>query len=179
MANTVYVLEAVNLFVGIHDPSASNHLVLQSLKLPGLEENFTDHTPTGAPVGTEVDTHVNRLEAGFNLAGWQPWVMQLFGSPDRRHRVFTAYAAVRDRRTGELLEAKAIMEGRLGRADPQNNERGTMHQMEYAIRALVHYEFYLGRDEIYKWDFFTSVRRVGGVDLNADLNRILRIPASA
>jgi hypothetical protein len=49
MANDIITLEAANLFCGDHDPSAenSNHLTIQNLKLPGLEENNSDHTAGG------------------------------------------------------------------------------------------------------------------------------------
>jgi hypothetical protein len=84
-------MESCNLFCGDIDPHSSNHLVLQELKLPGLEENFTDHTPTGAPIAIEVDTHITRLEATFNLAGWNYDVMTMIGESNRMKQRFTAY----------------------------------------------------------------------------------------
>jgi hypothetical protein len=179
MANTVYVMESANLFCGDHDPSSSNHLTLQELKLPGLEENYVDHAPGGAPLAIEVDTHVNRLEATFNLAGWSPNVMTLIGSSTRSRQIFTAYGLVRDRRSGEALEARAVMQGRLGRVNMTNFRKGDLQAHEYSIRGIVHYELYLDGEEIYFWDFFISARRIGGEDLNLELNDILRIPTSA
>jgi len=134
MANTVYIMESANLFCGDHDPSASNHLVLQELKLPGLEENFVDHAAGGAPLAIEVDTRIQRLEATFNLAGWQPQVMSLLGQSNRMRQTFTAYGLVRDRRSGEALEAKSIMEGRLGRVNPTNFRKGDLmsHHIRFA-----------------------------------------------
>lgn len=175
MANTLYIMEAANLFAGDHDPSASNHLSLLELQLPSLEENLADVNPTGAPIAIEVDTHIIRLEATFVLAGFQPQIMAMLGESDRMRQTFTAYGLVRDRRSGEALEAKMIMEGRLARVHPTNFVRGTVLNHEFSIRAVTHYEFYLDQREIYWWDFFTSTRRVGARDLNADLNRILRI----
>jgi phage tail tube protein FII len=168
-------MEAANLFAGDHDPSASNHLSLLELQLPSLEENMSDVVPTGAPIAVEVDTHILRLEATFILAGWQPQIMSLLGESDRMRGSYTAYGLVRDRRSGEALEARAIIEGRLGRVHPTNFRRGDVQNHEYSIRAITHYELYLAQIEIYWWDFFTSTRRVGLRDLNADMNRILRI----
>jgi phage tail tube protein FII len=176
--NNVYSMEGCNLFCGDHDPSASNHLVLQEMKLPALEENYVDHAAGGAPVAIEIDTHVNRLEATFNLAGWNPWVMTLIGESRRERQVFTSYGLIRDRRLGEAIDAMAVIQGRLGRASPTAFSHGALMAHEFSIRAIVHYELYMGGEEIYWWDFFTSTRRIGGADLNFDFNRILRIPVS-
>src|SRR5215216_2399381 len=158
MAMDVYIMEGANLFCGDHDPTNSTHLILQELKLPGLEENYSDHTPGGAPIAIEVDTHINRLEATFNLAGWNPLVMTLIGRSTRVHQTFTAYGGVRDRRTGRLMEAKAVLQGRLGRVNPTAFRKGDVMAHEYSIRGIVHYELYLDTDAIYRWDFFESQR---------------------
>ena len=179
MANTAYIMESANLFAGDHDPAASNHLVLQEVKLPELAENFVDHAAGGAPFAIEVDTHIARLEVTFNLAGWTPHVMTLIGQSSRARQVFTAYGLVRDRRSGEAMEAKSVFEGRLGRVNPTSFRKGDLQAHEYSIRGITHYELYLGDDEIYFWDFFISTRRIGGEDLNQDMNAILRIPSSA
>jgi hypothetical protein len=177
--SNLYIMEAANLFAGDHNPQSSNHLTLQNLKLPGLEEQFTDHAAGGAPVAIEIDTHIGRLEATFNLLGWQPRVMTLIGQSARNRQTFTAYGLIRNRRTGEPMEGMAVMQGRLGRVNPTDFNRGTNQVHEYAIRSIVHYELKMGGEQIYFWDFFTNVRRVGGEDLNFDLNRILRIPTGA
>ena len=140
MANTVYVMESANLFCGDHDPAASNHLVLQEVKLPELAENFVDHAAGGAPFAIEVDTHIARLEVTFNLAGWTPHVMTLIGQSNRARQVFTAYGLVRDRRSGEAMEAKAVFEGRLGRVNPTSFRKGDLQAHEYSVRGITHYE---------------------------------------
>jgi P2 family phage contractile tail tube protein len=180
MANDIITLEAANLFCGDHDPSAenSNHLTIQNLKLPGLEENNSDHTAGGAPIGIEIDTHVVKLAATFNLIGWNPQVIKLLGESRRERQIFTAYGVLRSRRSGKALELKAIMQGRMSKSNPTEFSRGNNQGHEHAINSIVHYEVYQDGDELLFWDFFTSTRRVGGVDLNADINRILRIPSA-
>lgn len=175
MANTIYVMEAVNLFVGDDRPDDSNHLTIQELKLPGLEENFTDHLPGGAVIGIEVDTHIQRLEATFNLAGWNPEVMTKIGRAEGNQQTFTAYGAIRDRRNGELIESIAVMQGRLGRVNPTAFRKGDLQSHEYSIRGIVHYELKMGERPIYYWDFFENARVIGTEDLNSKLNRILRV----
>ena len=70
-------MESANLICGdtrsgqeCRAPGISTHLVLQELKLPAMEENYVDHAPGGAPIAIEMPTHMNKLEATFNLAGW-------------------------------------------------------------------------------------------------------------
>lgn len=177
----IFAMEAANLYCGDHQPNRSNHLTLQSLKLPTLEENFADHAAGGAAVAIEIDTHLNRLECTFNLLGWDPDVMVMIGESRRAHQVFTAYGLIREKRNGKALRAMAVMQGRLGRVDPSEFRRGDNMSHGFAIRGITHYELRMQQtsgvnQEIYYWDFFTSERRVGGVNLNAEANTILSIP---
>jgi len=190
MANaTVYVMESANLICGdtrgSSAPGISTHLVLQELKLPGLEENYVDHIPGGAPIAIEIPMHMNKLEATFNLAGWDPTLMTYIGQNDPYYQRFTAYGLIRDRRTSKALQATAIMEGRLGRVNPTAFSKGNLMAHEYSIKSIVSYALYMQitegaqPEEIYFWDFFTSVRRIGGRDLNEDMIQLLRIPGNA
>lgn len=156
MANDPLILEGANLFCGNANPDASNHLVLAELRLPAFEENYINHAPGGAPVAIEIDTHLNRFEAGFNLHGWQPQVLRLIG---KHNQIFTAYGLLRRRQTGGALEAKAVMQGRLGRAAPGPFARGTLQGYEYAIRGIMHYELTIAGEQLFNWDFLTARSR--------------------
>lgn len=190
MANaTVYVMEAANMICGdtgnSSAPGISTHLVLQELKLPTLEEATVDHNAGGAPVGIEVPTHLNKLEATFNLAGWNPGVMAMLGSSDFRKHIFTAYGLIRDRRTGDALNSMARIEGRLGRVNPTAFSKGAMMSHEFSIKSITSYTLLMETDKgagmgvIYDWDFYTSTFVVGGLDINRDMINILHIPAQA
>jgi phage tail tube protein FII len=174
--NDIHVLEAANLFCGDEDPTNSTHLIIANLKLPGLEENFVEHNPGGAPIGVEVGTHIMRLESTFELVGWQPTVMALIGRERRDAQFFTAYGLMRSKRTARPFQVKAVMEGRLGRVNPTEFSRGSNHSHEYRIGGIWHYELYYDGQELYYWDFWTSTRRVGNIDQNLDQNRLLAIP---
>lgn len=195
MAIAVYTMEAANLIVGdtgtAAAPGASTHLTLSELKLPGMEENYVDFLPGGAPVAIEINTHFNRLEASFNLNGWQPEVMGLLASSDIDQQVFTAYGLIRNRVNGEASRAMAIMGGRLGRVNPTAFRRGDLMTYEFSIRSITHYELYMAPNAdnnafdhpIYNWDFFESKFEVtdmnGNIqDINSDLIRILAIPGT-
>jgi Bacteriophage tail tube protein len=177
--NTAWIMEAANIFCGDVDPTKSNHLLVMNVKLPSLEENYVDHTAGGAPLGIEIPTHINKLLVNFSLVGWQPYVMTMIGTEVQAKQQFTIYGLIRDRRTSRAIQAKAVVEGRLGKADPTEFNKGAAQSFQYDIRALTHYELYVDDLEIYFWDFFNSVRRIGGEDFNADLNRMLAIPVAA
>jgi hypothetical protein len=152
------------------------------LKLPGWEEAYVDHTPAGAQVGIEVPMHFNKLEATFNLAGWDPGIMTFLGQEDHRSHSFTAYGLIRDRRTSEALQAIARIEGRLGRVNPTAFSKGSLMAHEYSIKSITSYKLTMQLvkggypEEIYFWDFFSSSFRAGSIDLANDLGRLLALP---
>ncbi len=153
--------------------------------MPTMEEATQDHNAGGAMIGIEVPSHLNKLEATFNLAGWDPDIMTYIGRETRFFQIFTAYGLIRDRRSGDALQATARMQGRLGRVNPTSFSKGNLMHHEYSIKSIVSYQLTMqivangNPNEIYYWDFFTSERRVGGFDLNKDLVNLLKIPGIA
>lgn len=171
----LFIMEAANLFCGDHDPKASKHLTLTELQLPSLQEVFQDHHPGGSPVGIEVAVGVQKLEPTFKLSGWDPDLLTQFGVGSKNKRTFTAYGVIRNKRTGEAIEAKAILEGRLGKVEGEAFKRGEMQSHDYAINEVTHYELWFDRAEKFYWDFFTADYRLDGVPQNSDERDILRI----
>ena len=133
--STIYVLEAVNLFCGDHDPQASKHLTITELKLPDLQAIYADHHPGGARVAIEVELGVQKLEPTFKLAGFDPDLLSQFGLGSRMKNIYTAYGHIRDKRTGKDIEAKAIIEARLGKIAPDAYSRGELVGLRRARRA--------------------------------------------
>ena len=176
--STIYIMEAANLFCGDHDPAASRHLTLTELQLPTLQEIYQDHHAGGARVQIEIAVGIQKLEPGFKLAGWDPDLLTQFGLGSGRSKVYTAYGVIRSKRTGEAFEAKAVIEGRLGRIEPEAFKRGEMQSHDYAINEVVHYELWFNDQEKLYWDFFSSDWRLGGVSQNEDERRILRLPTT-
>lgn len=169
------IMEAANLFCGDHDPKASKHLTLAEIQLPNLQEAYQDHHPGGSPVGIEVAVGVQKLEPTFKLAGSDPDLLTQFGIGSRYKKNFTAYAVLRDKRTGEAIEQKAIIEGRIGKIEGEAFKRGEMQSHDYAINEVTHYELWIGGKEKFYWDFFTAEYRLDGVSQNSDERDILRI----
>lgn len=170
------IWQAANLFVGDHDPSQSNHLVLEELKLPSLEEMTQEHHAGGAMVQVEFGVGVKKLEPTFKLKGFNSHVFRQFGLGTNVRRVFTAYQAFQDKKTGRFIENKAVLEGRLGKIEGDAGKRGELLGHEYAITEVMHYEVHFDGVEHLYWDFFTNTWRVDGVSQYGDINSILRIP---
>lgn len=176
--STLYIWEAANLFVGDEDPTKGKHLMLMNLKLPSFEEIYQEHHAGGSRVQIEVELGIKKFEPTFKLVGFDPDLLAAFGLGSKAKKIFTAYASIRDKRSGLVIEGKAIMEGRLGKIAPDEYKRGDLMGNDYAINELTHYELYFNRQEKFYWDFFTNAFRVDGIDTNADENAILRIPSN-
>jgi hypothetical protein len=127
---------------------------------------------------------MNKLEVTFNLAGWSAEVMKLLARDEVPHQMFTAYGLIRNRSDSTALQCIATMHGRLGRVNPTAFSKGNLMHHEYSIKSIVFYSLFMqtiygtNLEEIYYWDFFTSVRRVGGIDLNRQMVQLLGIPAN-
>lgn len=167
---TMLVTEAMNLFCGTGDPSASKHLTLAEIKLPDMTEVFADHNAGGGRFGIEIGVGIEKLGATFKLNGDDPALLSQFGLGTRTSEIYTGYASVLDKRTGKSQEMKAVMEGRLGKVAPDAFQRGELKGHEYAINSIMHYELYYDGKEKFYFDFFANTWRVDGVDQNADLN---------
>lgn len=177
---TIYMLEAVNLFMGDHDPSASNHLELESLKLPEPSFKTIEHTPGGGVMGVEfVTTLLEAQTVTFKLVGMNPERLKLFGLNTPYRSIYTAYGVVRDVRTNREREAKAIIEARLAKMTPDEAKRGEAFGHDYELKEIVSYSLSIGDQPIFEVDFFKNTHSVGGVDQFANKNRILRVPGAA
>ena len=175
-----YVMEAVNLFCGDHNPNNSKHLTLQTLQLPTLEEMTAEHTPGGSIAGLEIGMGtLSPLAAGFKLAGYDPDLLSMFGIGKKQREVYTAYGVLRDKRTSRAIEAKSIFHARLNRIEPDEFSRGELMGHDHGLIEIMHYESYFDGKEKHYFDFFNQVWRVDGVSQNADERRILRIPGAA
>lgn len=164
------IMEAANLYCG-YDPTASTHLILSELRLPSLERNYVDHTPGGGQLAIEVATHINRLEASFTLAGWQPQILGMIGAGAQP---FTVYGLIRDRRSGRAIQAVAILQGQIGRATPTPFTRGAVQNHEYAVRGIMHYELNMDFRQVFYWDFHENqVSTISSEDPISMLQRLL------
>ena len=133
--STIYIQEAANLFVGDHDPANSKHLTIKEHQLPALEETFEDHTPGGGHGTVEMPMgKLEKLESSFQLNGEDPRLLSQFGFGSRKPMDFFSYGVIRDTRTGEAIEGRAILKGYLGNIAPDaykgGDAKGRVHDVE-------------------------------------------------
>lgn len=189
MAQYVYTMESCNLICGDSgseaQPGYTTHLTLREMKLPNLEENYVDHVGGGAVAGIEIYSHINKLEATFKLAGWQPDVMTLIGRSVKSLQRYTCYGLIREQRTGVALKAMALIWGRMGQVNPSAFRKGDLMEHDFAIKSIMHYELQMQMDPsaptemMYYWDFFENRFEVGNINVRAEENGILGIATIA
>lgn len=160
-------MEAANLYAGVLEPGNdvqnSNHLRLTDIKLPGWDEQYVDHRAAGAPVAIEIDTVFARLQCDFTLAGWNTQVASILAQWGSDVNQFWVFGALRDRVTGNVLQARASIYGRLGRADPQLWRRGDVSHWAYSIRGITKYKLDVGTDQtLYEFNYFENKFNIGG-----------------
>lgn len=147
--------EAANIFCGAEGDT--NHLRLTNVRLPGYEEIYLDHKPGGAPIAIEVDILMNKLQCDFTLAGWTPQVDALIGSWQGGSNLFYLFGALRDRVTGEVLQAQANIFGRLGKVTNSYWQRGQIGSTVYSIRSIIAYKLTISNfGTMIDWDFFNN-----------------------
>lgn len=169
------ILTAVNLFAGDHDPNASLHLELDEMAFPKLQEKMADWHPGGSYGATEIPLGAEKLESSFKLAGTSEHVLPQFGLGSRMSHTYTAYGVLQDQVDGTKKQMKSVIRGRLGSVEPDTFKRGELHGHNYMINAIVHYELFIGGQEIYWWDFVSGEWRVNGESQNGDDLKILNI----
>jgi hypothetical protein len=157
MTTQPLTLEAASIFCGARSAENSNHLRLMNVKLPGYEESYIDHKPGGAPIGIEVDVLVNKLQCDFSLIGWTPEVDALIGSWQTGTNAFYVFGALRDRLSGNVLQAQATITGRLGKAAINEWQRGAVGNSSYSIRGVIAYKLVIaGYGTMIDWSFFNN-----------------------
>ena len=179
MAGTHYIMEGVALYCGDDNPELAKYLEIMEFKLPDLQEVMVDHMPGGGKVGVDFAVGVQKLEPTFKLAGWDPSLLRQFGLGSKVRRKYTARGAIRDKATGRVIHAVAVMQARLSRIAPDAFTKGELMGHEYSLNEVMHYEvFFDGQEEMY-WDYFSNTLRMGGVDPDPGFNQALGLVSGA
>jgi P2 family phage contractile tail tube protein len=172
-------MEGVNLYVGDNPPNNSKHLNLESVKLPELEDMTQSFHPGGSIGQIEVaGMGLKALELTFKLKGWDAQAMSQFGLGSPSQLPFTIYGVARDKNGNVPIEVKAIVRGRMTKLTGDEIKRGDLMGHDFAIKEILHYEFYYATAEKYYYDFLSVTWRVDGASQNSAENTILRIPTA-
>jgi P2 family phage contractile tail tube protein len=127
-----------------------------------MDAQYIEHRAAGAPIAIEIDTVFARLESTFTLAGWSMDVAALVGQWGSSVNQFWIYGALRDRVTGNVVQAQASLYGQLGRADPNQWRRGDISHWSYSIKGITLYNLTVGGDLAIEFDYYNSIFNIEG-----------------
>lgn len=162
MAATIYNLDTANLFVGDDDPNTSQFLVLNSVKLPMLEETTKTHMPGGGVVAIDIGTRkVNAPTMSFKLAGLNPDVMPKFMSTPRSK--YTVRGNLFDVRAQLDLPVVGVVEGKMTKVDINEFKKDSDVGSDYEIKEVVFYQLMIAGKEKFYFDMFAGP---GGVRID-------------
>ncbi|CDX55870.1 Phage major tail tube protein [Mesorhizobium plurifarium] len=165
MAEKLLLLEQVNLFVGDQDPEDSNHIKLQSLGLPTLEQVTVAHLGGGAPGEVEFGMNaIKALQPTFKFAGFAKSSYRAMGVGTNQPMNFTGYGVLKNKQTGDAFQAKTVIRGIVSRIAPDAFDRSSAFGHDHQIGEVTHYELSVDNEEWFYWDYFTTRRRQFGVD---------------
>jgi uncharacterized protein len=175
--STIYIPEALNLFVTDSGPDNSKHLVISDVTLPVLKEKTMEHHPGGAIGSIQIGgLGIEPLELGFKLVGVDPQSLAQFGLGASGARVpYTVLGAVRDKQTGVAIALQCTVLGRMVEASQGTFKRGDADMQTHKIQEVTLYSLTWNGAELYYYDFFNSIWRVNGVSQVSDVNAILQI----
>lgn len=176
MAEQLLLLEQANIFLGDADPTASNHVKLQSVGLPTLERVTFAHLGGGAVGEVNFSMGAFRaLDTSFKFAGFSKDSYRLLGIGNNEPQNFTTYGVLRNKKTGREAQAKAILSGMIGRLAPDAFDRSNAFGHDHGITEVMHYELFVDGEEWFYWDYFTSRVRQFGNDVTQKARTILGI----
>lgn len=162
----LYIMDMATIMVGDDQPDNLNHLTLQSVQLPTLEEVTSDHTPGGSIMGLNIGmSMLNALELTFGMKGLNPDTSRKLGVGQPRRLNYTIRGNIRDVREDRNFAGKAVVKGRMATITPSEFARESGVDESFIIKEIVGYELYLDGVERFYFDFFRGPAgaRVDGV----------------
>lgn len=159
-------LEACNLYCEDEDPSKSQFLVLEEIKLPSFQEKTKEHMGGGTIGAIKIGMRsFEAPELTFKLRGFNIDVLDKFMTAPTGRRKYTMLGNVRELQSSREYQAKIVVEGRMTKVDMGSFQRDAGISTDYGIDEVVHYEFHLDGQERYYWNVFDGPLgwRVNGV----------------
>ncbi len=173
---TLYEMDFVALFCDELDPTKSNWLNLEEVRIPMLQEKTSESTGGGAAMGLRMGMGVfEPIDFTFKLRGVNPDVMNKIMPPGRVRRSYTVTGNVRDLEGNRQFALKAIVKGRMTKMDMGTFTRDSGLSTDYQIDEIVFYSLHLDGVEKYYVDQFVGPGgiRVDGNQVYQDVARNL------
>ena len=161
MASTLYNLDFANLFVDDDNPNKSEFLTMESVTIPGLEEQTKAHNPGGGVGVIDLGQRsivVSMLQ--FKLKGINPNTMTKFMPIGRSVTPYTIRANIRDVANHTDIPLKAVVRGRLTKMQFGAFQKEDGLSNDYEIKEIQFYQLHFqGQEKIY-YDWFQGPRGV-------------------
>ncbi len=167
----LYMLTAVDVRRAT-EAGSSRAITVSKLTIPAITFATAGHNPGGGVMAVAFALpRIEAVEPAFEIKGLDTDVFGDLGSVGR----WTFAGALRDKKTGRALPARAIIEGAIVEWTPDDADPSDFAGCNHAIKEVTHYEFWLDGSELWYVDFFERVLRRGGNDLFADERRALGV----
>lgn len=165
---------STNIFLS--DSGDSNHLGLKNIKRPAFKEERVEHKAGGSLLGLNMGMgSFEPLELGFNLMGENMEALKQIGLRAAGRKNYTIREHIRDLESGREFASTSVVSGRLLTVEPDQFEKGSLKGCEYMVGEIISYRYVYDGIEKIDFDFFSSIYRVDGVDINAAANAALGI----
>jgi P2 family phage contractile tail tube protein len=173
---TIFIPEALNIFVSDSGSENSKHLKITDVTLPKMSEKTMEHHPGGGIGAIQIGgLGIQALEIGFKLVGFDPQSAVQFGLGETKQVPYTILGAVRDKQTGRAIALKASAWGRMVEMDNGTWKRGDAAEQTHKIQEITLYSLTWDGSELYYYDFYNSAWRVNGTSQVDDIKGILQI----
>jgi len=150
-------MDMANLFVGDDDPSNSLFHVIKNIKFPSLEETTKEHMGGGAVVGLEIGMRsIKPVNLTFQVEGMAPDTSARFMPANPARIKYTVRGNMRDLKTHEDLEVRAIVEGRMTKVEYSEFDRDKGMTTDYEIKEVFFYSLHIGGIERLYFDYWAG-----------------------
>ena len=165
----LYILEAVDVRRA-DQAQSSRALTISKMAIPAIKRVKAEHKPGGG-VGNVQFTFpmIEAVEPKFELKGFDPDIIGNFGFAAGTADKWTFAGAVRDKRSGRAIPARAVIQGIISEWEPTEFSPGEVAGVNHVINEVTHYEFWLDSTELWYWDFWERAGRSGGTSWFSDV----------
>lgn len=169
----LYILEAVDVRRA-DQPDSSRALTLAKMGIPSIKRLNAEHNPGGG-VGKVnfVFPQIEPIEPKFELKGFDTDIIGSLGFAAGTQDKWVFAGAVRDKRSGRSIPARAIIQGVIAEWEPDEFSPGEFVGCNHMLHEVTHYEFHLDNQELWYWDFYEREGRSGGVSWFAAIRQAL------
>ncbi|MDQ0314859.1 phage major tail tube protein [Amorphus orientalis] len=127
--------------------------------IPAITFMTASHNPGGGHGAVDfLLPRINAVEPSFEAKGFDRSVFGVLGKPEK----WTFAGALRDKKTGADIPARAVIEGAIAEWTPDDTSPEEFLGCNHAIKEVTHYEFSIDGEELWYWDFWESELRTKG-----------------